>query len=94
MRNDIFFIILLFYFSVRQLERQLNASGNGDLVDLHGDQNSSESEMSMEDEESPVDIVTTSSQSNSFRKTNGATSSSGNRKIKTANAYNSKVMYQ
>lgn len=50
--------------------------------------------MSMEDEESPVDIVTTSSQSNSFRKTNGATSSSGNRKIKTGNAYNSKVMYQ
>lgn len=79
---------------VRQLERQLNASGDSDLVDLRGDPNSSESEMSMDDEESPVDIVTTSSQSNSFRKTNGATTSAGNRKIKTGNAYNSKVMYQ
>lgn len=78
------------------MECQLNTSGDGDLVDVHGEE-SSESEMSMDDDddESPVDIVTTSTQSNSFRKQNGATSSAGNRKIKTeGNTYNSKVMYQ
>lgn len=71
------------------------------MVGIKTDQHSSESEMSdMDDEESPVDIVTTASQSNVFRKTNGsavtasaATPVSVNRKVKTT-AYNSKVMYQ
>lgn len=65
---------------VRQLERQLNAAGESELVGMRNDQLSSESEMSdINDEESQVDIVSTPSQPNA-------------KKIKTS--YNAKVMYQ
>lgn len=67
-------------FSVRQLERQLSAAGEADMVGIRNDQNSSESEMSdIDDEESQVDIVSTPSQPNA-------------KKIKTS--YNAKVLYQ
>lgn len=63
---------------------------------------SSESEMSdIEDEESQVDIITTGPQAKVFRTSNGSTVAASaatpvqtNRKVKTAAAYNSKVMYQ
>lgn len=65
---------------VRQLERQLNAAGESELVGMRNDQHSSESEMSdIDDEESQVDIVSTPSQQNA-------------KKIKTS--FNAKVMYQ
>lgn len=71
----------MFFFSlpVLQLERQLSAAGESNMVGMRND-HSSESEMSdIDDEESQVDIVSTPSQPNA-------------KKIKTS--YNAKVMYQ
>lgn len=69
-----------FCLTVRQLERQMNAAGESDMMGIRNDQNSSESEMSdIDDDESQVDIVSTPAQSNA-------------KKIKTT--YNAKVMYQ